>query len=675
MTRGTAELGELLRRAGLEVVGERRVQEVPSPRFAWRATVPGDAERVVRVAGDRADPIGEFNAQWHRLAVAGGILDEDGVFLIDIADHCTGGAPWDWTPVRLTDRWDLAGVLGERPGEPNFVALSTDGDSLLGTTSEDDGIRLVVVDRMRERREAAARATARETPEERAVAWESAVAGLDPSGRLLTSWANGLALNPATPDDLRAGLQGRSTYLKYSAMPTAVVEAAMVHPDWQIRAQLAEAQPNITADQWIRLILAERNEQHRWILTMLAADRRVELTGPACERLAVDPSARVRAETARLSGLSAHLLTVLAADPEWTVRAAACRRAWPHLPSGTRHKLLGDPSGKVRAQALLRHHQDHPMPRSVFLALAADFASDTADGGFQDRAVKTCRLERELAEHLAHHGDPALRRSLAGSPGLDPDLVALLGRDQDESVRFAVSTRPDLTEEQRVGIDIDFDPRLHHCPLDWVTDLHGDPAALRRLAASAHPLVRRSVARAKRLPPDVVELLARDEDRVVQLFLAESCDDAPPDMLLRVWQWWTGSLSAPDRPHGHPNFPRHDLLRHADDPNPRMRQLALDDPESTPELVERFSRDPDEEVRYRAAKDPRLTAASAVRLLDDPHGHIRHAAFWHARFPARVVVRLLRDPDTAEPAARHPSLPVPVMQRMLQLLQLHPPLS
>jgi hypothetical protein len=169
-----------------------------------------------------------------------------------------------------------------------------------------------------------------------------------------------------------------------------------------------------------------------------------------------------------------------------------------------------------------------------------------------------------------------------------------------------------------------------------------------------------------------VELLARDEDRVVQLFLAESCDDAPAVMLLRVWQWWTGSLSAPDRPHGHPNFPRHDLLRHADDPNPRMRQLALDDPESTPELVERFSRDPDEEVRYRAAKDPRLTAASAVRLLDDPHGHIRQAAFWHARFPARVIVRLLRDPDTAEPAARHPALPVPVMKRMLQL---HPQLS
>ncbi|MET7347348.1 PE-PGRS family protein [Streptomyces mirabilis] len=673
MTRGTAELEELLRRAGLEVVGERRVREVPSPRFAWRAAVPGDAERVLRLAGDRADPIGEFNAQWHRLAVAGGVLDEDGVFLIDVAGHRWGSAPWDWTPVRLTDRWDLAGVLGERPGEPKFVALSTDGDSLLGTAPEGDGIRLVAAAGMKERREAAARVTARETAEERAAVWESAFEGLDPSEGLPTSWADGLALNPATPDDLRAGLLGRSTYLMYGAMPTAVVEAAMVHPGWQIRARLAEVQQNITADQWTRLILAEQNERHRWILTLLAAERRAELTGPAHERLAVDPSARIRAETARLSGLSAHLLTVLAADPEWTVRAAACPRAWPHLPSGTRHKLLGDPSGKVRAEALLRHHQDHPMPRSVFLT--ADFASDTAYGGFQDRAVKTCGLERDLAEHLAHHGDPTLRRSLAGSPGLDPDLVALLGRDEDESVRFAVSTRPDLTEEQRADIDIEFDPRLRHYPLDWVLDLHDDPAALRRLAASAHPLVRRSVALAKRLPPDVVELLARDEDRVVQLFLAESCDDAPADMLLRVWQWWTGSLSTPDRPHGHPNFPRHDLLRHADDPNPRMRQLALDDPESTPELVERFSRDPDDEVRHRAAKDPRLTAASAVRLLDDPYDYIRQAAFWHARLPARVVVRLLRDPDTAEPAARHPSLPVPVMKRMLELLQPHPQLS
>ncbi|MGW1587944.1 HEAT repeat domain-containing protein [Streptomyces sp. NPDC002386] len=244
-----------------------------------------------------------------------------------------------------------------------------------------------------------------------------------------------------------------------------------------------------------------------------------------------------------------------------------------------------------------------------------------------------------------------------------------LARDPEESVRFEVSKRPDLTEEQRAGVDFDFDPGVHCRPLDWVTALHDDPDAMRRLAASSHPLVRRSVARAGRLPPDVVARLSRDEDRVVQLFLTESCDDAPAETLLRVWQWWTGSLSTPDRPHGHPNFPRRDLLRHADDPNPRMRRLALDDPESTDELVERFSRDGEEEVRYRAATDQRLTPASAVRLLDDPHERVRRAAARHPRLPARVVVRLLHDPDTAETAAQHPSLPVPVMEQMLQRIK------
>lgn len=134
--------------------------------------------------------------------------------------------------------------------------------------------------------------------------------------------------------------------------------------------------------------------------------------------------------------------------------------------------------------------------------------------------------------------------------------------------------------------------------------LHEDEEAVRRLAASAHLLLRSSVATARRLPPDVVERLARDEDRVVRLFLAERCDDAPADVLLEVWQWWNGSYSTPDRPYGHPNFPRRDLLRYADHPHPRLRQLALDDPDSTPALVERFSGDEDAEVRLRAATDP-----------------------------------------------------------------------
>lgn len=648
---GRDEAAELLARAGLLIVGDPQVEEVLPPAFARRHVKEGEAESTVAVAADRPGLVAEVNAQWHRLASEAGLLGADGVFLIHFAGNCTGR----WFRVRRTDGWDLAGVLGERPGQPEFVTLSPAGDALVGATTGEHEVRLVAVDRLRERREEAARAAAEETPEERAAAWESLFEGAEPTPKLLDLWARGLSLNPATPADLRPLLLERSPYAMYSAMPTEVVDAMLAHPNWKLRSLAAEVQPNITPEQWSRVILGEQDERRRWILTLLAADRWAELDENTCRMLAADPSPRVRSETARLKGLPASLAVELTNDPDGGVRYAACDVAWPHLDAQAREALLTDAEGRVRASARLLHHREHPMARSVYGTLDV-----------KAPALESCRLERDLAEHLARHGENAERRALAGNPRLDPDLVALLGDDPDADVRFEVSTRADLTEDQRAAIRIDFDPGIHYYPLDWIVELHHDHGAMRRLAASSHPLVRRSVARARHLPPDVVERLARDEDRVVQLFLAESCDDAPADMLMRVWQWWTGSLSTPDRPRGHPNFPRQNLLRYADDPNPRMRRLALDDPESTPELVERLTRDPSEEVRYRAATDPRLSAVAAARLLEDPRDNVRHAAALHPRLPVRILTGLLRDAGNAETAAQNPALPVEVVRRMVE---------
>lgn len=91
----------------------------------------------------------------------------------------------------------------------------------------------------------------------------------------------------------------------------------------------------------------------------------------------------------------------------------------------------------------------------------------------------------------------------------------------------------------------DGEPRGSTHALRWIVALHEDAEAMRQLARSPKLLVRRSVARAPRLPVDVAELLARDEDRVVRLFLVESCEDAPPDVLLEVAGWWDGNLSFP----------------------------------------------------------------------------------------------------------------------------------
>ncbi|MFF7049872.1 PE-PGRS family protein [Streptomyces griseorubiginosus] len=649
---GSDELTELLGRAGLEVVGERRVEEVLPASVAWRHVAGWQTEPTVVVADDRPDPVAELNAQWRRLASETGILGGDGVFLIAVP----GTGDGSWTRVRLGGDWDLAGVLGPRPGQPEFLTLSLDGDAMVGVTTEEYAVWLIVVDRLREQREAAARADAEETREDRAAAWERLFQGPKPTEKVLDAWADGLSLNPATPEELWPRLADRSGYGMYRVLPTDVVDALLTDPDWKRRFGAAQHQPNITPEQWARTILAERDERHRWLMTMVAADRWAELPEDACRTLATDPSPRVRSEAARLKGLPASLAVALAADPDGAVRAVACRPAWPHLDAPARSALLADSHDTVRARALLLHHQEHPMGRAVFETLES-----------QREALESCFLDPGLAAHVAGHGDPAERRALAGNPRLTPELVARLGQDPDAGVRFTVSVRADLTEAQRAGIRYDFDPGVRYRPLDWVVALHDDPDAMRSLAASSHPLVRRSVARARHLPPEAVERLARDEDRVVQLLLAESCDDAPAEMLLRVWRWWDGSLTVPDRPRSHPNFPREDLLRYADDPSPRMRRLALDDPRSTADLVERFSRDPSEEVRHRAALDPRLPPVAAARLLEDPHEHVRDAAARHPRLPARLLTRLLRS-GGVETAARNPALPVEVMRRMVDAI-------
>ncbi|MFE9439980.1 PE-PGRS family protein [Streptomyces sp. NPDC006602] len=567
MTSAHEELFDRLRRAGLEIAGEWRVEDVLSPRAAWRRVIGFETEPTATVRTDRPDLVDSVNREWHRLASGAGVLDGDGVFLIAVADNSSRGAGRPWTRVRLTTEWDLAGVLGERPGQPEFVTLALDGDALVAATVEEYDVWLIAEERLKERQEAEAEAAAgRRTPRERAAVWASLFEGPGPTEDLLDAWAGGLARNAATPADIRARLLDRCTYVLYRPLPADVLDAALAHPDWNVRSMAAEYQPDITPEQRARMILDAQDSRQRWLLTLVAVERRAELPEDICRRLAADPSDRIRAEVSGIVNLPADVAVALAADPEPAVRVAACRVAWPHLDQRGREALLADPDSEVRSVALLARHRDHPLPRSVFEA-----------ANLEAHEWQTLHLERDLAEHLARHGEPDDRIALAANPHLDPDLVALLAEDPDRNVRRTVSVRADLTEEQRARIPIDFDLSSRPHTLEWVRALHDDEDAMRRLAASSHPLVRRSVARARRLPPDVVARLARDEDRIVQLFLAESCDDAPADMLMAVWQWWTGSLTFPDRPHGHPNFPRHDLLRYADDPN---RSCGLNGSES-----------------------------------------------------------------------------------------------
>ncbi|MBC9713069.1 PE-PGRS family protein [Streptomyces sp. TRM66268-LWL] len=497
-----------------------------------------------------------------------------------------------------------------------------------------------------------------ESEEEQKAAWEGLFSRIRIPQSTRERWALGLLHNPSLPEDLRLGLVLHTRRFHGRALPAKLIDELIAHPDWKVRCGLVDlGSDQLTPSQWSRLVLAEEDDRHRWALVGIAVEHRATFVPAAYERLAADPVPRVRAETAALTGLPAAVARTLLADPEPRVRECACAAAWPNLDSEERRALLADPAPGVRAAARRLHHREHPVSRAVF---------ESGELGDPARVVEDSVLEPDLADHLSRHPDADLRRALAASPQLSQEVIAVLAEDPDSSVRSILALRPDLTEPQRAAISYAFAPAGHYSTLPWVHALHDDAEAMRRLAASTHPLVRRSVARARRLPPDVVDRLAHDEDRVVHLFLAESCDDAPPWMLLQVWLWWNGSLSSPGRPRTHPAFPRTDLLHYAEDPHPRLRQLALDDPESTPDLVERFTLDPHHEVRCRAAADPRLSRLGAVRLLDDPDGSVRRAATRSPRLPAHVLVSLLRDPETAEDAALNPAIPAGIIRRMAE---------
>lgn len=623
------KLHELLARAGLTVVEDVRPGSLFPPEAGWRI-----ARGIAAPDGAAREALDA--AWWRRLC------DVDGEFLVAVLGHRIGGNDSWWTRVRYAGS-SVPGLTGD----PGFVALSLDGQVLLAEVSGAYGSRVTALDRLPERLEEAAAAAGRETEVERAEVWAAV-----PGRRAWPlHWAEGIGSNPAATDELLIRLLEVEVGFLHGCDRPAVLDAAVAHPDPQVRSRPADTfRPKLTSDQWVRLVRAEPSPSRRVLWAEHACAWGVELPEDLYGDLLAGPS---RVLAAELPGLPAHHLPSLAADADPRVRAAACAR-WEDLAAPLWERLLADTDDAVRTAALLAHHTGVPMPREVFAALPAP-----------RRALEQCRLSPELEAELIRDGDAEVRRALAANPRLSAHSVAVLAEDPYDDIRSAVALRSDLNEEQRAAVRYDFDPTSMSRTLPWVEGLHGDADAMRRLAGSSHPLIRRSVARARHLPPDVVERLARDEDRTVRLFLAESCEDAPAEMLLEVWRWWDGSFSHPDRPRSHPNFPRTGLLRYADDPGGRMRRLALDDPESTPADVAHLARDPEAEVRRRAAEDTRLSPADALRLLNDPAAHVRGTAMRNPRLPARVLAELLHDRDTANVVVTNPAIPVPVLHRIL----------
>ncbi|MFI6034744.1 hypothetical protein ACIBBD_11385 [Streptomyces sp. NPDC051315] len=425
----------------------------------------------------------------------------------------------------------------------------------------------------------------------------------------------GLAANAAAPAEVLL----RLLKLEYDAdvvtrlswrtsVPDEVAEAMLAHPDRRVRSALAES---ANADPGLRARLLDGPESDAILVAV--GPHPYGTTAPplpdrAYDRLLNHANSNVRYETVAAPSTPAHVLLPLATHEDRLFRLAACRRGWGELTREVREALLDDPDPEVRTYAALQV-MEHDEERTAWLVGAS-----TANLWRWD-ILAYGKLERGLAERLLTEGTHLER--LVGNPTFPADLAAPLARHEDPAVRLAVSARPELSEEERAAIDWEVRPEDRLDTLLWVWRAREDEEVLRRCARSAHTWLRRSAAVCPALPDDCVRLLADDEDFGVRLLLAERHPEAPPELLLDLFLHGThravGMLTA------RPQFPSAGLARRcADAADPRERALALRDPETMPELVERLSRDESASVRSAAAFDPRLPLPRLLELLDDP---------------------------------------------------------
>lgn len=198
-------------------------------------------------------------------------------------------------------------------------------------------------------------------------------------------------------------------------------------------------------------------------------------------------------------------------------------------------------------------------------------------------------------------------RGLGSNPALPAELLRPLLECKVPG-RVAAHLRENLPD----WLAEEFAASEHEEVLLWLAGTPNLPAEVHR-ALAAHPeaAVRWRLTRvADELPPDVLDVLVIDPDSQVRQFLAKYAPAGP-------------------------------LARLAEDPDPRIRELAPRDPELPDGLLE--------------------------ELATDPEARVRRAVAGHPRLPLTYLLALLADDDarTAEAAGGNPSLPVSEMARII----------
>ena len=314
---------------------------------------------------------------------------------------------------------------------------------------------------------------------------------------------------------------------------------------------------------------------------------------------------------------------MLAEHPEPLARVIAAERS----DSGVQLRALaGDRHRTVRLAVAF----NESAPHTALEALAED----------RTRPVRLAvagngRTSPDVLEQLGRVRDHDFREAVAGNWSAPVEVLIRLARDRIVRVRLAVADNP-YAPPEAVEILMD-DERMF--PIAAILD---NPEAfgevgLRHLAGSPFPRYRWAAAENPNTPPDVLDALASDVERV-------------PGRYIGHWNPIRMAVAA------NPGTPVEVISRLATDDHADVRWFAAANPRTPIDVLEALAGDDDSRVRCFVAEHRTSTSVLLGRLAGDLESDVRRNVAANRRCPLAALRRMAIDEDehVRKAGAAHP---------------------
>ncbi len=351
-------------------------------------------------------------------------------------------------------------------------------------------------------------------------------AGLDAQMSLVELYQRARNLRPLNPELLDKLAQGNDWAKRLAARhpltPPETLRTLAQDEDWRVRQAVAQ-NPGLAADLLTRLSSDTDADVRRAVVA------HPQVTQDILERLSLDDQADLRLQVAQHPSAPLSALAILLADADESVRQAA--RAHPRAPGPLieqfrRAEALEPSLGDAFLRQLARQGvwsrtlaaQNPSTPLEALRELAVD-----SEWSVRQAAAKNPSLTAELLALLAQDSDRDVRQAVAEHRQTPHNVLFELLQDTDENVRLSALRNPQLDPQalaQHRSRLVLHASRSRYALNRAVALCQPEipPRELRKVRHWAAPewVVRYAVAQNPHTPPDVLERLAQDGNRLVR---------------------------------------------------------------------------------------------------------------------------------------------------------------